>query len=551
VKRVAIVVVLLAAVPTLAQEYDVILRNGRVVDGTGAPWFRADVAVSSDSIVAVGAGLPGTGRREIDVRGRVVAPGFIDIHTHARRGIFEVPTADNYLLQGVTTLFDGQDGFSPLPLGEFLERVAALPPAVNFGSFVGHGSVREAVMDRESRPPGPHELDAMIELVGEAMAEGAFGLSTGLFYVPGAFAETGEVVSLGRVAGFMGGIHISHMRDEAAGVLESVAETIAIGERGGLPTQITHHKIIGRAGWGKSSDTLRLVREARARGVDVTIDQYPYTASSTSFSAALFPAWAQEGGDEALTERLSDAETRARVREAVIKKIRDERGGGDASRLQIASFEGDPSLDGRTLADVLTARGREATVEEAADLVLEIVARGGATGIFHAMSEEDVERILLSPFTMVASDGAIPVFGRGRPHPRSYGTFPRVLGHYVRERGLLTLEEAVRKMTSLPAARLGLVDRGLLRPGMKADLVVFDPATIRDRATFEDPHVYAEGVLFVLVNGLAVVDEGRPSGLRPGQVLLGPGASRRQKGGPVRSTSAWSSSSTMAWRGCG
>jgi N-acyl-D-amino-acid deacylase len=532
-RRLPFVVVLLATVPALAQEYDLVLRNGRVVDGTGAPWFRADVAVKGDSIVAVGRGLAGTGRREIDVGDRVTAPGFIDIHTHARRGIFEVPTADNYVLQGVTTLFDGQDGSSPLPVDDLLGRVAALPPAVNFGSFVGHGSVREEVMGRENRAPTPAELERMVALVTEAMRQGAFGLSTGLFYVPGAFATTDEVVALARAAGEAGGIHVSHMRDETAGVLASVAETIAIGERGHLPTQITHHKIIGRAGWGRSSETLRLVREARARGVDVTIDQYPYTASSTSFTAALFPPWALEGGDDALAERLSTPRTRARVRETVMGKIRNERGGGDASRLQIASFKDDPSLDGQTLADVLEGRGREATVEEAADLVLEIVERGGATGIFHAISEEDVERILLSPVTMVASDGSIPVFGRGRPHPRSYGTFPRVLGLYVREKKLLTLEEAVRKMTSLPATRLGLAERGVVRPGMKADLVVFDPATIRDRATFDDPHAYAEGVAFVLVNGVVVVDEGRVSGTRPGRVLLGPAAPRGQKGGSL------------------
>ncbi|MCG6927376.1 MAG: D-aminoacylase [Acidobacteria bacterium] len=507
-----------------AQEYDLILRNGRVVDGTGGPWFRADVAVSGETIVALGPSLPGTGRRTIDLGDQVVAPGFIDVHTHTCRGIIEVPTADNYVLQGVTTVFDGQDGSSPLPVAGLLERVAALPPAVNFGTFVGHGSAREEVMGREDRAPTPAELERMVAIVTQSMKEGAFGLSTGLFYVPGAFASTDEVVALARAAGESGGIHVSHMRDEAAGVLESVAETIAIGEEGQLPTQLTHHKIIGRAGWGRSVETLRLVAEARARGIDVTIDQYPYTASSTSFSAALFPRWALEGGAEARAARLAEPESRARVREAVIGKIRKERGGGDASRLQIAAFPGDPSFDGKTLADVLREQNQEPTVEAAADLAIEIVERGGATGIFHAMAEEDVERILASPFTMVASDGEIPVFGRGQPHPRSYGTFARVLGFYVRERGLLTLEEAVRKMTSLPAMRVGLSGRGLVRPGMKADLVVFDPATIRDRATFEKPHAYAEGVSLLLVNGTLVVDEGRLTGVRPGRVLLGPAA---------------------------
>jgi dihydroorotase/N-acyl-D-amino-acid deacylase len=524
---------LLVALPAAAQEYDIVLRNARVVDGTGSPWFRGDVAVKGDTIAAVGPALAGEAERVVDLAGHVVAPGFLDVHTHARHGIFEVPTADNYVLQGVTTLFEGQDGSSPLPVGDFLARVAALPPAVNFGTFVGHGSVREAVMGLDDRAPTSEELERMVAIVTDAMREGAFGLSTGLFYVPGAFARTDEVVALARAAGRGGGIHVSHMRDEAAGVLASVRETITIGEEGGLPTQVTHHKIIGPASWGRSAETLRLVEEARRRGVDVTIDQYPYTASSTSFVGALFPPWALEGGPAALAERLADPTNRARIREVVVAKIRDERGGGDASRLQVAACPHDPSLDGKDLATALRERDREPTIEEAADLVLEIVDGGGATGIFHAMAEEDVERILASPFAMVASDGGIPVFGHGRPHPRSYGTFARVLGVYVREKNLLRLEEAVRKMTSLPAVRVGLTDRGLIRPGLKADLTVFDPATIRDRATFAEPHAYAQGVSFVLVNGVVVVDEGRLSGARPGRVLRGPGAARAGAGTAV------------------
>lgn len=515
---------LLAVSAASAQDYDVVVRDARVVDGTGAPWFRADVAVRGDAVIAVGPSLGGEAERTIHARGRVLAPGFIDLHTHARRGIFEVPTADNYLLQGVTTLFDGQDGSSPLPLGEHLDSVAMLPPAVNFGSFVGHGAVREAVLGREDRAPTKQELDRMADLVRQAMREGAFGLSTGLFYVPGAFATTDEVVALARVAGAAGGIHVSHMRDEAAGVLDSVRETIAIGERGSLPTQITHHKIIGRAGWGRSAETLRLVEQARRRGVDVTIDQYPYTASSTSLAAALFPAWGLEGGPDEVSRRLADLAERQRLRAAVAGKIDAERGGGDPARIQIAACSFDGALVGRDLATVLRERGREPTVDEAAELVLEIVERGGATGIFHAIGEEDVERILASPFTMVASDGEVPVFGEGAPHPRSYGTFPRVLAVYVREKGLLTLEQAVQKMTSLPAARVGLADRGLVRPGMKADLVLLDPAIVRDHATFERPHAYAEGIVAVLVNGVPVVEDGRLTGARPGRVLRGPGA---------------------------
>jgi dihydroorotase/N-acyl-D-amino-acid deacylase len=509
--------------PARGQDYDLVIRHGRVVDGTGAPWVRADVAVRGDTIVTVAPRIAARARRTIDAAGRVVAPGFIDIHTHARRGIFEVPTAENYVRQGVTTLVEGQDGTSPLPLGAFLDEVAALRPGVNFASLVGHGSVREAVMGRVDRAPSAAELARMGGLVREAMRDGAFGLSTGLFYVPGTFARTDEVIALARAAGEMGGIHVSHMRDEAGGILDSVRETIAIGEEGRLPTQLTHHKIIGRAGWGRSVETLRLVEEARRRGVDATIDQYPYTASSTALSAALFPAWALQGGAEAVRKRLASPGERARIRATVVEKIRNERGGGDARNIGIAACGFDPSLEGKSLAEIAIGRRLEPTVENAALLAIEIVEKGGAAGIFHAISEDDVARILVSPFTMVASDGEIPVFGRGAPHPRSYGTFARVLAVYVREKRLLTLEEAVRKMTSFPAARLGLGDRGLVRPGMKADLVALDPELIRDRATFERPHQYAEGVALVVINGEVVLDDGRMTAARPGRVLRGPG----------------------------
>jgi N-acyl-D-amino-acid deacylase len=519
---------LLAAVASLAasalraQDYDLVVRDARVVDGSGAPWFRADVGVRGDSIAAVAPRLAGTARRVIEASGHVAAPGFIDLHSHARGGIFDRPAAENYLRQGVTTLVEGPDGSSPLPLGAFLDKLEELRPGVNLASFVGHGSVRAAVVGTEDRSPTPAELERMRELVRQGMRDGAFGLSTGLFYVPGSFARSDEVIALARVAGELGGMHISHMRDEAAGVLDSVRETIAIGEEGGLPTQVTHHKMIGRAAWGRSVDSLRLVREARERGVDVTVDQYPYTASSTALSAALLPPWSLAGGQSALRERLSDAAQRARILEVVKDRIRNERGGGDPRNIQIAACGFDHSLEGRTLAAILEGRGVPSTVESAAELTLEIADRGGASAIFHAISEEDVERILAAPFTMVASDGEIPAFGQGAPHPRSYGTFARVLAVYVREKRLLTLEDAIRKMTSLPAARLGLADRGLLRPGMKADLVVLDPATVRDRATYEKPHQYAEGVSLVLVNGEPVLDGDRMTGARPGRVLRGP-----------------------------
>ncbi|HUH12827.1 MAG TPA: D-aminoacylase [Longimicrobiales bacterium] len=510
------------------QPYDLLLQGARVVDGTGNPWYRADIAIRGDTIVAIGHNLDGAARRTVDVSGDVVAPGFIDVHTHARRGIDQVPTAANYIRQGVTTVIEGPDGSSPLPIAEFLAGLDALPKSVNIATFIGQGSVRSEVIGSEDRPATPAELARMRALVEQGMREGAFGLSSGLFYVPGTFTPTEEVIELAKVAGRLGGIYISHMRDEASGLLASVRETIRIGEEGGLPTQMTHHKVVGPGNWGASTETLRLVDEARARGVDVTIDQYPYTASSTSIASALLPAWALEGGRRATLERLADPATRARVKAASTDIIRLERGGGDPENVQIARCDWDPSLAGQDLAQVTRMRGMEPTLENAAEAVLWITEQGGCQGIFHAMTEDDLERILRHPTTMVASDGEIPIFGERHPHPRSYGTFARVLGLYVRERGTLPLEEAVRKMTSLPAQRLGLTDRGLLRPGMRADLVVFDPATVRDRATFEDPHRYAEGVSLVMVNGEVVLDGEEVTQARPGRVLWGPGYEGRR-----------------------
>ena len=511
-----------AVVSTQSPRYDLVLRGGRIVDGTGSPWYRADIAITGDTIVRIAPSIGEPATRVIDAKDLVVAPGFIDIHTHARRGIFEVPTADNYIRQGVTTLIEGPDGGSPIPLRPFLEKVAATRISPNFATFIGQGSVRSEVMGEVDRKATPEELERMRALVRQGMEDGALGLSSGLFYVPGTFTPTAEVVEVAKVAGQMGGIYISHMRNEAAAVLDSVKETIAIGEQGGLPTQVTHHKVVGKKYWGQSVQTLRLIDEARARGVDATIDQYPYTASATSMSAALLPAWAQEGGREATLKRLGDPATRAKIKADSVTIIRDERGGGDPRNVVASSCQFDPSLAGKNLAEITERRGLPVSIENAAETAMWIVEQGGCQGIFHAINEEDLQRILVHPATMVGSDGEIPIFGRNHPHPRSYGTFARVLGVYVREKKLLPLERAVQKMSAFPAQRLGLTDRGVLRQGLKADIAVFDPATVRDTATFEKPHSYAEGVSYVLVNGQVVFENGTMTAARPGRILYGP-----------------------------
>ena len=505
-----------------AQSFDLILRGGRVIDGTGNPWVRADVGLRGDRITRIGDLTDAVARRDIDATGLVVAPGFIDPHTHAVRGIFDVPTADNYLLQGVTTLTEGNDGSSPFPIGPHLARIAATAISPNWAVFVGQGTIRSEVVGADDREPTPDELDRMRALVAEAMAQGALGLSTGLFYVPGSFTSTEEVIELSKVAATHGGIYISHMRDEAQRLLDSVRETVRIGEEAGLPVQMTHHKAISKDMWGQSVESLALVDAARARGVDITIDQYPYTASQTTINA-LVPQWAQAGGRDELLARLDDPETRRRIRGEIVYRIEHDRGGGDPQNVVIGLCTWDRSLEGKSLAEILAERETEVTLANAADLVMEIIIRGGARAIYHAMDEADVERIMQHPVTAIGSDGGVSVFGESVPHPREYGTFARVLGRYVRERGVLTLEEAVRKMSGATAQRLGLQDRGVLREGLFADIAVFDPATIQDRATFAEPHQYAEGIAYVLVNGTLVVDDGRHTGARPGRVLYGPG----------------------------
>lgn len=503
-------------------EYDILIRNARVLDGAGNPAVLASVAVTGGRIAAIGPLNGATAKRVIDAKGLTLAPGFIDTHSHGIAGIRAGLPAENYIRQGVTTIIEGPDGSAPIPLGTFLDSLESKPLPVNYGSLAGHNSIRRSVMGTANRHATPDEIKRMAGLAVEQMRQGAFGLSTGLFYVPGNYSDTEEVVAIAKAIAPLGGIHTSHMRDEAAHILDSVRETIRIGEEGRLPTQITHHKIIGKANWGASTETIRLVQEARARGVDVTIDQYPYTASSTG-TGALFPQWSLAGGGQSFKERLSAPEQRAKIKAEIVYRILNDRGAGSPENIVISSCGFDKALAGKTLGQISKDRGREPTPENAAETAIEIQLAGGCSAIYHAISEEDVERIMRYPFTMIASDGFIPSPGSGVPHPRCYGTFARVLGRYVRERHVLTLEDAVRRMSSLPASRFGLRDRGLLKPGMAADLVLFDPAAIADLSTFQNPHQYATGVHSVWVNGVQVLDDGRMLKHHgAGQVLRGP-----------------------------
>jgi N-acyl-D-amino-acid deacylase len=492
-----------------------------VVDGSGRPGFRADVGIREDRIVRVAPeGIPAENASQILEADRlIVAPGFIDHHAHIQTTIHQYPLAENFVRQGITTILASlHSGDQPWPLDQYMGELSAAP---NVGFFAGHSWVRTKVLGLENRAPTASELEDMKALVETSMRQGALGLSSGLVYVPANFAKTEELIELAKVAGRYGGIYVSHLRNEGPGLIDSVEELIRIAKEGGLPGQIQHHKAVGAAQFGWSARTLALIDAARASGLDITLDMYPYTASSTG-SSVLFPQWALEGGHAAFAERIKNPEIRRRIEADMLELFLNERGGGDLARVQFRTVGADRSYDGKTLADLARDRGLPPDVSSGIPLVIELQLKGGFSAVYHAMDENDVVRIMRHPLTMFDTDGDLIEYGFGVPHPRSYGTFPRVLGRYVREQGVLTLEDAIRRMTSLSAAQIGQSARGQIAEGFYADVTVFDAATIADRATYTDPHQYPFGIRHVLVNGVPVIRSGALTGARPGQVLKGP-----------------------------
>jgi dihydroorotase/N-acyl-D-amino-acid deacylase len=514
---------------SVQESIDVILVGGIVYNGLDEEPVIADVGIEADRIVAIGNLSDHPADLRIDVAGLAVAPGFIDIHSHAlrqnekRSGIFLWPDAENLIRQGVTSVIGGPDGNSPLPIAEYLSRVEQHPAAVNFGTFVGQGSVRGEVVGPDDRPATDEELELMRAEVRKAMDSGAFGLSSGLLYAPGSFATAEEVIELAKEVRPYGGIYISHMRNEALGLFDSINETIRIGEAAGIPAQLTHHKVMGAPMWGRSDEALALTNAAIARGVDVSIDQYPYTASSTGLPA-VFPRWSLDGGNAALKARLDDPEQRIKVKEGIVFAMVNERGGNDPANVSLADCAWDSTLNGLNLSDVLARRKIDVNIENAAELIMELQYAGGCSCVYHAMSMIDVDRIMQHPKTMIASDGGIAAPGNLRPHPRNYGTFAKVLGEFVREREVLSLTTAINKMTRMPADRINMTNRGRLEVNAIADIAVFDPKAIIDKATFEDPNQYAIGVHHVFVNGTAVLMDKEMTGARPGRVLRSKGA---------------------------
>lgn len=500
-----------------AAQYDVIVRNARVVDGTGNPWFRADVGIRGDRIAAIGNLKNDTAAKTIDARERVLAPGFIDVHTHVETAVEKVPRGDNYLLDGVTTIVTGNCGGSEIKLTEWFTKLEKLGLGLNLASLIGHNSVRREVMGTANRLATPDEIARMQEIVERAMREGAVGFSTGLIYIPGTYSNTDEVVALAKAAAKHGGVYASHMRDEGAQVLEAITEAVRVGKEAGVPVELSHFKIDNKRLWGSSDKSLALVEKFRSEGVDVVVDQYPYERSSTGLSITL-PSWALADGDDKIKERLKDPQTRARIA-AEMQRMLSALGHEDYSYALIAGFRPDRSIEGKTISEVNVLKGRAKTLANEIETIFEIMMQGGAQMVYHSMGSEDVERIMRYPYTTVASDGGIREFGLGMPHPRSYGTNARTLAEYVRTRKVLTLEDAIRRMTSLPARTFGFRDRGLVALGSVADLVLFDPSKVQDKATFQQPHQYTEGFDYVLVNGRAMVEDGKLTDAHAGRVL--------------------------------
>ncbi|MBW3600270.1 MAG: D-aminoacylase [Planctomycetes bacterium] len=516
--RIALLLLPLAiSAPCLAQDAppgsidcDLLLQGGLILDGAGAEGVIGDVAIRGEKIAAVGKFQTQRAGRVIDCRGLVIAPGFIDLHSHSDRSIAEPPTRANvnYVTQGCTTVVTGNCGGGPVDVADYFRRIDSAGAGTNIIHLLPQGSLRAEVMQRENRPPTADELSRMKELAEKAMQDGAWGMSTGLIYVPSSYAETDELVEIAQVVARQGGIYASHIRGEGTALLDAVAEAISIGRQAKLPVHISHFKASGSDVWGTLRVAAELIEEARREGLAVTADQYPYIASSTSIEATLIPTWASAGGKEAMRARLRDEEDGKRIRETIAERLKL----GD--RIMIASYGPKPEYVGRELRQIARDEGRDVI-----DLVVEMQLSGSPRCVKFSMSEEDVRFAMTLPWVATASDGSAMIASADKPHPRNFGTFPRKLGHYAREERVISLAHAVRSASGLPADILSLSDRGYLRPEWQADIVVFDPQRISDRATFADPFQYSTGVRWLFVNGVAAIHDGAPTGALAGRAL--------------------------------
>lgn len=499
-----------------AADFDLLIKNARIADGSGAPLVEGSIGVKGGKIVAVGK-IEGSADSTVDAGGKVAAPGFIDVHTHSE-DICQIPAAENFLRMGVTTIITGNCGNSRTDVAKFFQEIEEAKVSINVGTLIGHNSVRKQGMGGIFiRAPGETQLATMKALVDQAMKDGAVGLSTGLIYVPGSFAKTDEIIALAKVAAEHDGIYVSHMRYETVKIFEALDEFMRVVREANIRGEVSHLKLSGPTAWGKANEVIAVLDKARAEGLKITHDQYAYTASSTGLRQ-LIPDSALEGTHDDYLAKIADPKQKADIL-AKMAEIRDRQGRKDYGYVVLARFKTDPTLNGKTIPEAAKiVRGAD-TLDDQIELILDIEVRGGAGAIFHGMDEQDLQTFMKHPLTMIASDGGPRRLGEDVPHPRSYGDNARVLGHYVRELKLLSLEEAVRRMTALPAQTFHLKDRGMLKAGAFADIVIFDPAKVADPSTFNDPHHYAEGFSDVIVNGGAVIRDGQLTEVRSGGPL--------------------------------
>jgi N-acyl-D-amino-acid deacylase len=512
-----ILIALLFPFSLAAQQADVLIKNGKILDGTGNSWHYGDIAVQNGKIVAMGKLSKWTAPKTLDATGLIVAPGFIDVHTHIEGEEKRNPTADNFIYDGVTTVVTGNCGGSNVNIGNYFSMLDSLKTSINVATLIGHNDVRKAVMGSAKRDPTEEEMKKMEALVEQGMKDGAVGLSTGLIYIPGTYSKTEEVVRLAKAASKYNGVYASHMRDEGDSVIQAIEEAMHIGREAKMPVEISHFKLSGQQNWGRSKETVPLIIKARQEGLDITIDQYPYTASSTSLST-LLPDWVLADGQDSIKARLSRPEVRKEVSDYMLKKLK-KRKLKNFSYPVVASFRADSSFNGKSIEQVNLMKGRKHKSKEEAITIMEMMEQGGAGMVFHGMGDEDVKAIMRYPFNMFASDAGIRIFNSGNPHPRGYGTNARVLSKYVRDEKVISLEEAIRRMTSLPAQKFQLQNRGILREGFAADIVIFDEEKVQDLSTYDKPHQYTTGFKYVLVNGQVTVEEGKHIGTRAGTTL--------------------------------
>ncbi len=500
-----------------AQEADYIIRNGKLIDGTGNQWQFKDVAIINNKIAAIGILTNWKGKKEVDAKGLIVAPGFIDVHAHIEGGEIKNPLATNFIYDGVTSVITGNCGGSANDMKTYFDFIDSLGVSINIAALMGHNNIRKQVMGSANRHATALELQQMEAITDKAMKEGAVGMSTGLIYIPGTFAPTEEVVALAKVVAKNGGVYASHIRNEEDKVAEAIKEAIEIGRQAKIPVEISHFKVNGQNNWGRSDEALALVVNARKEGIEVTIDQYPYTASSTNLGI-LLPDWVLADGQDSILARLKKADIRSKAKAHSINMIQ-KRGLKHFDYAVVANFKSDTSYNGKNIRQINILRRNKDNAQAEAETIVQMIELGGAQMVYHGMGDKDVKNIMAYPFNMAASDAGIAVMGVSRPHPRAYGTKARVLGKYVREEKVMSLEEAIRRMTSLPANKFNFKDRGIIKEGFFADIVVFDENEVTDMATFENPHQFSKGFKYVFVNGAITIDNGIHIGARKGVAI--------------------------------